>query len=104
MLQEKKLFGCHQHKRLLLARFLFLVDKKQSPFNQKRKSDISLSIYECFFCYQAVEISYCDRDPLSYDLTIKLTKDGIKLVFDSISQRLKVIEVYDLSLVRLKYR
>ena len=56
-------------------------------------------------CYvQAVEISYCDRDPLSYDLTIKLTKDGIKLVFDSISQRLKVIEVYDLSLVRLKYR
>lgn len=52
---------------------------------------------------KAVEISYCDRDPLSYDLTIKLTKDGIKLVFDSISQRLKVIEVYDLSLVRLKY-
>ena len=56
------------------------------------------------YLVQAVEISYCDRDPLSYDLTIKLTKDGIKLVFDSISQRLKVIEVYDLSLVRLKYR
>lgn len=52
---------------------------------------------------RGVEISYCDRDPLKYDLTIKLTKDGIKLVFDSVSQRLKMIEVYDLSLVRLKY-
>ena len=50
-----------------------------------------------------VEISYCDKEPLSYDLTIKLTNDGIKLVFDSTSQRLKIIEIYDLSLVRLKY-
>ena len=50
-----------------------------------------------------MEISYCDRDPLAYDLTIKLSRDGIKLVFDSVSQRLKTIEVYDLSLVRLKY-
>ena len=52
---------------------------------------------------RAVEISYCDRDPLAFDLTMRLTKDGIKLVFDSVTQRLKVIEVYDLSLVRLKY-
>lgn len=52
---------------------------------------------------KGVEISYCDRDPLAYDLTIKLSQDGIKLIFDSISQRLKVIEVYDLSMVRLKY-
>ena len=50
-----------------------------------------------------VEISYCDKEPLTYDLTIKLTQDGIKLVFDSLSQRLKIIEIYDLSLVRLKY-
>lgn len=52
---------------------------------------------------KGVEISYCDREPLAFDLTIKLTQDGIKLVFDSLSQRLKVIEIYDLSLVRLKY-
>jgi len=52
---------------------------------------------------KGVEISYCDRQPLDYDLTIKLSQDGIRLVFDSISQRLKVVEVYDLSLVRLKY-
>jgi len=52
---------------------------------------------------KGVEISYCDKDPLAYDLSIKLTQDGIKLVFDSLSQRLKIIEIYDLSLVRLKY-
>jgi len=52
---------------------------------------------------KGVEISYCEKNPLAYDLTIKLSQDGLKLVFDSISQRLKVIEVYDLSLVRLKY-
>jgi hypothetical protein len=52
---------------------------------------------------KGVEISYCDRDPLAFDLSIRLTQDGIKLVFDSLSQRLKVIEIYDLSLVRLKY-
>ena len=52
---------------------------------------------------KAVEISYCDRDPLAYDLTIRLSRDGIRLVFDSFSQRLKIIEIYDLSLVRLKY-
>lgn len=52
---------------------------------------------------KGVEISYCNKDPLAFDLNINLTRDGIKLVFDSVSQRLKVIELYDLSLVRLKY-
>jgi len=52
---------------------------------------------------KGVEISYCDKEPLAYNLTIKLTNDGIKLIFDSTSQRLKIIEIYDLSLVRLKY-
>ena len=52
---------------------------------------------------KGVEISYCDKDPLAFDLSIKLSQDGIKLMFDSTSQRLKIIEVYDLGLVRLKY-
>lgn len=38
------------------------------------------------------------------DLVINLTQDGIKLIFDPINQRLKTIEVYDLSLLKLKYR
>ena len=52
---------------------------------------------------RGVEISYCQDDPLKHDLTIRLSKDGLKLGFDPVSQRLKVIEIYDLSLVRLKY-
>ena len=38
------------------------------------------------------------------DLVINLTQDGIKLIFDPINQRLRTIEVYDLSLLKLKYR
>uniref|UniRef100_A0A3P8X254 Phagosome assembly factor 1 n=1 Tax=Cynoglossus semilaevis TaxID=244447 RepID=A0A3P8X254_CYNSE len=38
-----------------------------------------------------------------HDLILNLTQDGIKLLFDATNQRLKVIEVYDLSKVKLKY-
>jgi len=38
------------------------------------------------------------------DLVINLTQDGIKLIFDPINQRLKTIEVHDLTLLKLKYR
>ena len=38
------------------------------------------------------------------DLVINLTNDGIKLIFDPINQRLKTIEVHDLTLLKLKYR
>ncbi|XP_044617653.1 phagosome assembly factor 1 isoform X1 [Equus asinus] len=41
--------------------------------------------------------------PLSHDLILNLTQDGIKLLFDAFNQRLKVIEVYDLTKVKLKY-
>ena len=69
--------------------------------DKKKKMAVTfiLLIVKCL----GVEISYCDKDPLSFDLTIKLTRDGIKLVFDSLTQTLKIIEIYDLSLVRLKY-
>lgn len=70
------------------------------------------------------------QTPLSHDLILNLTQDGIKLLFDATNQRLKVvvfspntfrsfqrdsvvnaptpllfqvIEVYDLSKVKLKY-
>ena len=53
-----------------------------------------------WFCF-----SLCsDKEPLSVDLVINLTSDGIKLIFDPVSQRLKVILVHDLSLMKLKYR
>uniref|UniRef100_A0A4W3HFN6 Phagosome assembly factor 1 n=1 Tax=Callorhinchus milii TaxID=7868 RepID=A0A4W3HFN6_CALMI len=50
-----------------------------------------------------VQVLYSEQSPLSHDLILNLTQDGIKLLFDAYNQRLKVIEVYDLSKVKLKY-
>ncbi|XP_029993542.1 UPF0183 protein C16orf70 homolog [Sphaeramia orbicularis] len=50
-----------------------------------------------------VQVLYSEQTPLSHDLILSLTQDGIKLLFDATNQRLKVIEVYDLSKVKLKY-
>jgi len=52
---------------------------------------------------KGVQILYSDKDPLTVDLVINLTNDGIKLIFDPINQRLKTIEVHDLTLLKLKY-
>lgn len=54
-------------------------------------------------CVKGVQILYSDVDALNVDLVVNLTQDGIHLVFDPVTQRLKVIEVYDLALLRLKY-
>lgn len=50
-----------------------------------------------------VQVLYSEQSPLNHDLINNLTQDGIKLLFDAYNQRLKVIEVYDLSKVKLKY-
>ncbi|KAK6480139.1 UPF0183 protein C16orf70-like protein isoform X1 [Huso huso] len=50
-----------------------------------------------------VQVLYSEQTPLCHDLILNLTQDGIKLLFDACNQRLKVIEVYDLSKVKLKY-
>uniref|UniRef100_A0A0A9ZDW9 UPF0183 protein CG7083 n=1 Tax=Lygus hesperus TaxID=30085 RepID=A0A0A9ZDW9_LYGHE len=52
---------------------------------------------------RGVQVKYSDSNPLSKDLELDLTNDGIRLKFDPICQRLKVIEVYNLKLVKLKY-
>lgn len=50
-----------------------------------------------------VHVNYNDQDPLLHDLVINLTNDGIRLVFDPDSQLLKLIEVYDMRKVKLRY-
>ncbi|XP_030366768.1 UPF0183 protein C16orf70 homolog isoform X5 [Strigops habroptila] len=50
-----------------------------------------------------IQVLYSEQSPLSHDLILNLTQDGIKLLFDAFNQRLKVIEVYDLTKVKLKY-
>ncbi|XP_046378318.1 phagosome assembly factor 1-like isoform X2 [Haliotis rufescens] len=43
------------------------------------------------------------KNPLQMDLVLNLSHDGIKLIFDPVSQRLKIIEVNNMSKVKLKY-
>nr|CAG4643234.1 EOG090X06XP [Ilyocryptus agilis] len=50
-----------------------------------------------------VQVIYNESDPLSSDLILSLTLDGIRLLFDAVTQRLRVIEVFNTTLVKLKY-
>nr|CAG4634808.1 EOG090X06XP [Alona affinis] len=50
-----------------------------------------------------VQVIYNESDPLASDLILSLTMDGIRLLFDSVTQRLKVIEIFTMNLVKLKY-
>nr|XP_002741257.2 PREDICTED: UPF0183 protein C16orf70 homolog [Saccoglossus kowalevskii] len=50
-----------------------------------------------------VQVVYSESSPLSVDLVLNLSQDGIRLLFDPVVQRLKIIEVYNLSKVKLKY-
>ncbi|GFS75760.1 UPF0183 protein C16orf70 homolog [Nephila pilipes] len=50
-----------------------------------------------------VQVIYSELNPLVMDLIINLSQDGIRLIFDPLSQRLKVIEVYCMNKTKLKY-
>lgn len=52
---------------------------------------------------KGVQVLYSDTNPLEVDLVINLPQDGVRLIFDPILQRLKVIEIYNMKLVKLKY-
>lgn len=47
---------------------------------------------------------YLFQNPLSVDLVINMPQDGVRLVFDPVAQRLKIIEIYNMKLVKLRYR
>ncbi|CAG0896462.1 unnamed protein product [Cyprideis torosa] len=50
-----------------------------------------------------VEVSYSESNPLESDLLLCLTQDGIKLHFDALKQRLKIIEIFNLKKLQLRY-
>ncbi|XP_070574143.1 phagosome assembly factor 1-like [Ptychodera flava] len=50
-----------------------------------------------------VQVVYSESTPLSVDIVLNLSQDGIRLLFDPVVQRLKIIEVYNLKKVKLKY-
>ncbi|GAM19269.1 hypothetical protein SAMD00019534_024440 [Acytostelium subglobosum LB1] len=51
-----------------------------------------------------VDIIFNDSDPLSIDIVLKLVDDGVLLRFAPSSQRLRVIEIFDVSKLALSYR
>lgn len=52
---------------------------------------------------KGVQVWYSHQYPLQMDLVLNLSHDGIRLIFDPVSQRLKIIEVNNMSKVKLKY-
>eukprot|EP01119_Soliformovum_irregulare_P002139 TRINITY_DN1224_c0_g1_i2.p1 TRINITY_DN1224_c0_g1~~TRINITY_DN1224_c0_g1_i2.p1 ORF type:complete len:285 (-),score=54.11 TRINITY_DN1224_c0_g1_i2:357-1211(-) len=50
-----------------------------------------------------VEIKYNQIEPLANDIVLDLIQDGILLRFDSLTQRLRVVEIYNVSQVCLMY-
>jgi hypothetical protein len=52
---------------------------------------------------RGVRILYSEQEPFLQDIVIDLTNDGIRFKFDANCQRLKIIEVYDLTKVKLRY-
>ncbi|XP_057653388.1 PHAF1 protein CG7083 isoform X2 [Diorhabda carinulata] len=52
---------------------------------------------------KGVQVLYSEKKPLEADLVINLPHDGIRLFFDPITQRLKIIEIYSMKSVKLKY-
>ncbi|VEN55426.1 unnamed protein product, partial [Callosobruchus maculatus] len=50
---------------------------------------------------KGVQVLYSDTKPLEIDLVINLPQDGIRLFFDPVTQRLKIIEIYSMKLVKL---
>lgn len=46
---------------------------------------------------------YSDQNPLNVDLVINMPQDGVRLIFDPVAQRLKIIEIYNMKLVKLRY-
>ncbi|XP_062514586.1 phagosome assembly factor 1-like isoform X2 [Corticium candelabrum] len=52
---------------------------------------------------RSVQILYNQQEPLLQDIVIDLSENGIRYKFDAITQRLKIIEIYDLTKVKLRY-
>ncbi|OQR66945.1 UPF0183 protein C16orf70-like [Tropilaelaps mercedesae] len=61
------------------------------------------SLQRQFEVIHNIELGYSDKHPLAGDITLDLRQDGIRLVFDPTTQRLKLIEVTNLSRVQLSY-
>lgn len=63
----------------------------------------SVSLFFIFVLYCCFDEGFIFQNPLQVDLVINLPQDGIRLYFDPVVQRLKIIEIFNMKLVKLKY-
>ncbi|GBG83065.1 hypothetical protein CBR_g36682 [Chara braunii] len=53
--------------------------------------------------YESVDIKYCEEDPLLLDLVLSFPLHGFYLRFEPRSQRLRLIEVFDITKLQMRY-
>jgi hypothetical protein len=53
--------------------------------------------------YDVVHVKYFDEEPLKLDFVISFPDHGFHLRFDPWSQRLRLIEIYDVKRLQLRY-
>jgi len=73
------------------------------PFSLGMAISEALSIIKVTREISRADIKFNQENPMSSDIFIDLSKDGTLLRFDAVTQRLKVVEVYNAQLVRLRY-
>lgn len=83
---------------------------ERSLGNEQWEFVLGMSFYQAVHIIQqqartlkGLQVLYSDLNPLAMDLVINLSQDGIRLIFDPLAQRLKIIEVYNMNKVKLKY-
>ncbi|CAK5089422.1 unnamed protein product [Meloidogyne enterolobii] len=69
-----------------------------TPINQ-----VINGIQNVYRTIKNVELTYCTKEPFGRDITITLQNNGIRMYFDSHSQVLRMIELFDFSHVTLHY-
>mmetsp|Transcript_26624 Transcript_26624/g.50590 ORF Transcript_26624/g.50590 Transcript_26624/m.50590 type:complete len:414 (+) Transcript_26624:460-1701(+) len=53
--------------------------------------------------YPRIEIKYSEQEPLDHDLVLNFPGSGFHLRFDPCTQRLRLIEIYDVSRIQVRY-
>ncbi|KAJ3672449.1 hypothetical protein LUZ60_007170 [Juncus effusus] len=53
--------------------------------------------------YDVVHVKYLDEEPLKLDIVISFPDHGFHLRFDPLSQRLRLIEIYDVKRLQMRY-
>uniref|UniRef100_A0A915HYQ0 Uncharacterized protein n=1 Tax=Romanomermis culicivorax TaxID=13658 RepID=A0A915HYQ0_ROMCU len=52
---------------------------------------------------KGIELLYNHDEPLKQEIIVNSTQEGFKLIFDAENQQLKIIEIYDLNKITLRY-